>query len=608
MTSRFNHELENRILVFDGATGTTLQTQNLTANDFGGPEYEGCNEYLVVTNPTAVEAVHRGCLEAGADIIETNTFGSTGIVLAEYHLAHLARELNVRAARIARRLADEFSTPEKPRFVAGSIGPTTKLPSLGHIAFDDMRDSYREQIEGLVEGGADLLCIETCQDPLQIKAALAAARMFFDARGERLPVIVSVTIEAMGTMLMGTDIGAAIATVEPYDIVTVFGMNCATGPKEMEDNLRTICATWEKPVFVMPNAGIPENVGGTSCYHLTPDELEHWMTPFVEELGVGIIGGCCGTTPEHIARLAALAAGRSPKVRTVRALPSVASMYAATPMKVDIPPVLIGERCNANGSKRFRDLLLAEDWDGIVGMAKEQVREGAHVLDVCVAYVGRDEARDMTEVIRRFNTQVTIPLMIDSTELEVIETALKLCAGRAIVNSINLEDGEERPNRVLELCTTYGAAVVALTIDEEGMAKTAQRKLEIATRIRNLAVDVHGMREQDLIFDALTFTLGSGDEEFRRSGMETLEAIRLIKQAFPACATSLGVSNVSFGLKPHTRHVLNSVFLHHAIEAGLDMAIVHASKIMPLYRIDERGRTIARELIFDQRRFEQVSG
>ncbi|MBL0174740.1 MAG: homocysteine S-methyltransferase family protein [Ignavibacteria bacterium] len=351
MTSRFNHELENRILVFDGATGTTLQTQNLTADDFGGPEYEGCNEYLVVTNPRAVEAVHRGFLEAGADIIETNTFGSTGIVLAEYHLAHMARELNVRAARIARRLADEFSTPEKPRFVAGSIGPTTKLPSLGHIAFDDMRDSYREQIEGLVEGGADLLCIETCQDPLQIKAALAAARMFFDARGERLPVIVSVTIEAMGTMLMGTDIGAAIATVEPYDIVTVFGMNCATGPKEMEDNLRTICATWEKPVFVMPNAGIPENVGGTSCYHLTPDELEHWMTPFVEELGVGIIGGCCGTTPEHIARLAALAAGRSPKVRAVRALPSVASMYAATPMKVDIPPVLIGERCNANGSK-----------------------------------------------------------------------------------------------------------------------------------------------------------------------------------------------------------------------------------------------------------------
>ena len=608
MHSRFTQELERRILVFDGATGTNLQVQNLTAEDFGGPEFEGCNEYLVLTKPSAVETVHRGFLEAGADIIETDTFGATGIVLAEYGIAHLARELNVRAAHIARKLADEYSTPGKPRFVAGSIGPTTKLPSLGHIGFDEMRDSYREQIEGLVEGGADLLCIETCQDPLQIKAALAAARMFFDARGERLPVIVSVTIEAMGTMLMGTDIGAAIATVEPYDIVTVFGMNCATGPKEMEDNLRTICATWEKPVFVMPNAGIPENVGGTSCYHLTPDELEHWMTPFVEELGVGIIGGCCGTTPEHIARLAALAAGRSPKVRTVRALPSVASMYAATPMKVDIPPVLIGERCNANGSKRFRDLLLAEDWDGIVGMAKEQVREGAHVLDVCVAYVGRDEARDMTEVIRRFNTQVTIPLMIDSTELEVIETALKLCAGRAIVNSINLEDGEERPNRVLELCTTYGAAVVALTIDEEGMAKTAQRKLEIATRIRNLAVDVHGMREQDLIFDALTFTLGSGDEEFRRSGMETLEAIRLIKQAFPACATSLGVSNVSFGLKPHTRHVLNSVFLHHAIEAGLDMAIVHASKIMPLYRIDERGRTIARELIFDQRRFEQVSG
>jgi 5-methyltetrahydrofolate--homocysteine methyltransferase len=374
----------------------------------------------------------------------------------------------------------------------------------------------------------------------------------------------------------------------------------------MEEHVRTICASWPKPVFVMPNAGIPENVGGATCYHLTPEELERWMTQFVDELGVAIIGGCCGTTPEHIARLAALADGRIPKARTVAAVPSVASIYTASPMKVDIPPVLIGERCNANGSKKFRELLLAENWDGIVGMAKEQVREGAHVLDVCVAYVGRDEGRDMTEVLRRFNTQVTIPLMIDSTELNVIEIALKHCAGRAIVNSINLEDGEERAGSVLKLCATYGAAVVALTIDEEGMAKSAQRKLDIARRIRDLAVDTHGLREQDLIFDTLTFTLGSGDEEFRRSAMETIEAIRLIKREFPACATSLGVSNVSFGLKPHARHVLNSVFLHHAIEAGLDMAIVHASKIMPLYKIDERGREIARELIFDERRFEDV--
>jgi 5-methyltetrahydrofolate--homocysteine methyltransferase len=606
LNSRFIQELERRILVFDGATGTNLQTQNLTAEDFGGPDFEGCNEYLVITKPSAVEAVHRGFLEAGADIIETDTFGATSIVLAEYGIAHLARELNLRAAGIARRLADEYSTTAKPRFVAGSIGPTTKLPSLGHIGFDEMRDSYREQIEGLIDGDVDVLCIETCQDPLQFKAALAAARGVFDTRGERLPVIVSVTIEAMGTMLMGTDVSAAVTTVEPYDIVTVFGINCATGPKEMEEHVRTICASWPKPVFVMPNAGIPENVGGATCYHLTPDELERWMTQFVDELGVSIIGGCCGTTPEHIARLAALAADRVPMVRNVNVVPSLSSIYTASPMKVDIPPVLIGERCNANGSKKFRELLLAEDWDGIVGMAKEQVREGAHVLDVCVAYVGRDEARDMTEVLRRFNTQVTIPLMIDSTELNVIEIALKHCAGRAIVNSINLEDGDERANRVLELCTMYGAAVVALTIDEEGMAKTAQRKLEIARRIRDIAVNSHGMREQDLIFDALTFTLGSGDEEFRRSGMETIDAIRLIKQEFPACATSLGVSNVSFGLKPHARHVLNSVFLHHAIEAGLDMAIVHASKIMPLYRIDERGREIARELIFDERRYEIV--
>ncbi|MBI5645431.1 MAG: homocysteine S-methyltransferase family protein [Ignavibacteriae bacterium] len=605
MISRFLEELRTRVLVFDGATGTNLQLQNLSAADFGGPDFEGCNEYLVKTKPEAVERVHRGFLDAGADIIETDTFGATSVVLAEYGLEGQAYELNFLAAQIARRLADEYSTNIKPRFVAGSVGPTTKLPSLGHIGYVEMRDSYAEQIRGQLDGGSDLLCIETCQDPLQTKSALSAARKVFDERGDRVPVIVSVTIESMGTMLMGTEISAALAIFEAYDIVDVFGMNCATGPKEMEENLRAICDVWEKSIFLMPNAGLPENIGGQTCYKLTPEEMERWMLQFVESYGVNIIGGCCGTTPEHIARLAAAAIHVRPASRAPRPIASVSSLYAPAPLRVDIPPVLIGERCNANGSKQFRELLLAEDYDGIVAMGKEQAREGAHVLDICAAYVGRDEVRDMVEIVRRFNTQIPLPLMIDSTEVPVIEAALQHCAGRAIVNSINLEDGEEKAAKVLRLCREYGAAVVALTIDEQGMAKTSDRKVEIATRLRTLAVETYGLRDEDLIFDTLTFTLGSGDEEFRTSAMETMDAIRRIKRLFPQCHQSLGVSNVSFGLTPRARHVLNSVFLHHAIEAGLDMAIVHASKIMPLYRIDERGREIARELIFDERRWDQ---
>jgi 5-methyltetrahydrofolate--homocysteine methyltransferase len=558
----------------------------------------------VLSRPEAVEKVHRDYLEAGADIIETNSFGSTNIVLAEYGIADLAYRLNFEAAAIARRMADIYDSADKPRFVAGSMGPTTKLPSLGHINFDAMRDAYFEQTAGLIEGGADLLCVETCQDLLQVKAALAAVRRYFDEKNIRVPVIVSVTIEAMGTMLMGTEIGAAVAAIDSYDIVTVFGMNCATGPKEMEENLRYICQYSSRPVFVMPNAGIPENVGGHTCYKLSPEELERFMRRFVGELGVAIIGGCCGTTAEHIARLARVAAEVHPAAREIDRSAMVASLYAPVPMHLDPPPLLIGERCNANGSKKFRELLLEERYDDMVAMAKEQIREGAHLLDVCVAYVGRDERRDMREVVSRFNTQVSIPLMIDSTEVEVLEEALKHYAGRAIVNSVNLEDGEERMERVLGLCRTYGAAVVALTIDEDGMAKSARKKFEIAARIRTLATEKFGLRDQDLIFDTLTFTLGSGDEEFRRSAVETVEAIRMIKSAWPRCFTSLGVSNVSFGLNPQARHVLNSVFLHYACEAGLDMAIVHASKIMPLYKIDEEGRGIAMDLILDNRRWE----
>jgi 5-methyltetrahydrofolate--homocysteine methyltransferase len=603
--------LEKRILVFDGATGTTLQNQNLTPLDFGGENFAGCNEYLNIVKPEAPKKVHKGFLEVGADVIETNSFGGTPIVLAEYGLAEKSYEINKRAAEIAREIADEYSSADHMRYVAGSIGPTTKLPSLGHIEFDEMMEAYKVQVRGLIDGGVDLLIVETCQDMLQMKAALAAIQELFGTgytsnRKDNIAVIVSITIETTGTMLMGTEISAALTTVEPFDVVTVFGMNCATGPKEMEENVRYLCENSPKPVFVMPNAGLPENIGGKACYHLTPDELEFWMKRFVNEFGVNIIGGCCGTTPEHISRLVKIASETRPKTRIYSFTPSVSSIYSSVALHLEPPPVIVGERCNANGSKKFRELLLANDYDGMVQLAREQMKEGAHILDLCVAYVGRDEVLDMKEVMKRFNTQVALPLMIDSTEYRVIEEALKRYSGRAIVNSINLEDGEDRMRHVLPLCKKYGAAVVALTIDEQGMAKTRERKFEVAKRIHDLAVERYGMREEDLIFDTLTFTLGSGDEEFRKAGIETIEAIRMIKKAFPKSYTLLGISNISFGLNPHARHVLNSVFLHYAIEAGLDLAIVNAQRIMPLYKIDERGREICRQLIFDERRFDLV--
>lgn len=598
--------LQEKVIVLDGATGTHLQGQNLTADDFGGEHLNGCNEYLVISKPSAVENVHKDYLDAGCDVIETDTFGGAPIVLAEYGIADRAYELNFTAAQIARRIASDFSTPARPRFVAGSMGPTTKLPSLGHIRFMDMAAAYKEQAKGLVEGGVDLLCIETCQDMLQAKAALYGIFRYFEDAKRRVPVIASVTVETMGTLLLGTEISAALTTLEPYDI-DVIGMNCATGPAEMSEHVRVLCSSSPKPVFVMPNAGIPENVGGRAHYKLSPEEFVQYLTHYVVDLGVSVVGGCCGTTPEHIRQLVNTVGGLSPKARNVDFIPSASSLYQSVPLHIDPPPVLIGERTNANGSKQFRDLLAKEDWEGIVAMGREAVKEGAHMVDVCAAYVGRDEAKDMREIISRFNTQVTLPIVIDSTEAPVIEEALQLIGGKAIINSINLEDGEVRTRKVLPLCKQYGAAVIALTIDESGMAKTAQAKLAIAQRIYNLAVNTYGMHPHDLIFDTLTFTLGSGDEEFRKAGMETIEAIRLIKRELPGVHTILGVSNVSFGLNPHLRHVLNSVFLHHALDAGLDMAIVHASKIMPLYKIDEKGRELCRQLIFDERKFEEVT-
>ena len=602
----FLEVLKEKIVVFDGATGTHLQGQNLTADDFGGEHLNGCNEYLVVSKPSAVELVHKDYLEAGADVIETNSFGSMSIVLAEYNMPKRAYELSLKAAQIAKRVVNDFSTPDRPRFVAGSMGPTTKLPSLGHIKFKDMAMSYKEQAKGLLDGGADLLCVETCQDILQTKAALYGIFEHFAEIRRRVPVITSVTVETMGTLLLGTEISAALTSLEPYD-VDVIGMNCATGPAEMSEHIRVLCSSSPKPVFVMPNAGIPENVGGHAHYKLTPQELAQFMTHFVKDLGVSVVGGCCGTTKEHIRQLANAVGGLAPKHREIDFIPSASSLYQTASLSINPPPVLVGERTNANGSKLFKDLLAKEDWEGIVAMGRDAVKDGAHMVDVCAAYVGRNEVQDMREIIYRFNTQVQLPIVIDSTEANVIEESLQLIGGKAIINSINLEDGEKRIDDIVPLCKKYGAAVIALTIDEQGMAKTAEKKLAIAKRIYDLCVNKYKMRPHDLIFDTLTFTLGSGDEEFRRAGLETIEAIRLIKKELPAVKTILGVSNISFGLSAHMRHVLNSVFLHYAIEAGLDMAIVHASKIMPLYKIDEKGRDLCRQLIFDERKYEEVA-
>ncbi len=592
--------LKQKVIVFDGAMGTNIQAQNLAADDFGGEQYSGCNENLVLTRPSAIEKIHADVLGAGCDVVETDTFGGTAIVLSEYGLAEKAYELNREAAKLACRVAREFSTPSHPRFVAGSMGPTTKLPSLGHISFRDMEAAYAVQARGLIDGGVDLLVVETCQDLLQAKAALAGVFSAFGELGKRVPVIASVTIETMGTMLLGTEMAAALAALEAFD-VDIIGMNCATGPKEMSENVRYLCANSPRPVFMMPNAGLPENIGGHAHYRLTPEEFVHYLSHFVKDLGVSIVGGCCGTTPDHLRKLVEAVGSLSPRARTVQFMPGCSSLYGYAPFHIEPAPVLIGERTNANGSKQFREFLAAENWEGMVGMGKAQVKEGAHILDVCVAYVGRDEARDMRELISRFNTQITAPLMIDSTEPPVIEEALQRIAGKAIVNSINMEDGEERMARVLPLCKKYGAAVIALTIDEQGMAKTVERKVDIARRIHALATRKYGIAESDLIFDTLTFTLGSGDEEFRKSGIQTIEAISAIKKEFPRVHTSLGVSNVSFGLSAHARHVLNSVFLHYAIEQGLDMAIVHASKILPLYKISEKERELSRKLIFDER-------
>jgi 5-methyltetrahydrofolate--homocysteine methyltransferase len=595
----FDRLLKERVLIFDGATGTNLQLHNPTVDDYAGKE--GCTEILLDTHPEWIEDLHASFFKAGCHVVETNSFGANRIVLSEYKIAERAYELNVTAAKLAKKVAMQFSTKESPRFVAGSMGPGTKLPSLGHTTFDIIRKNYAEQASGLIDGGADILLIETCQDILQAKGAIVGSLDALAKAKKDLPIMVQVTVETTGTLLLGTEMSAAITALEPFSIASL-GMNCATGPQEMSEHVRTLSQQWPRYISVLPNAGLPENVGGQAVYKLTPDQLASHLKDFVTRFGVNIVGGCCGTTPAHLKAVVDAIRSLAPSPRHPICPPAASSLYIQVPFAQEPKPLIIGERTNANGSKKFRDLLAKEDYEALTEMGKEEVNESAHMIDLCTAYVGRDEIKDMTECVNRMALQVRIPLVIDSTEAPVIEEALKRAGGRCVINSINLEDGEERMAKVCPMAKTYGAALVALTIDEKGMAKTRQEKLRIAKRIHDLAVNKFGLRSQDLLFDTLTFTLGSGDEEFRKAGIETIEAIRLIKKELPGVFTVLGVSNISFGLAPQVRQVLNSVFLHYAIEAGLDGAIVNAKKILPLYKVDAKGRELARQLIFDERK------
>lgn len=590
------------VLVFDGAMGTSLQSQNLTAEDFGGAEYEGCNEYLVHTKPSAVAKVHEAFLAVGADVIETDTFGGTSIVLAEYDLADQAYYLNKSAAELAKACANKYSTPEKPRFVAGSMGPGTKLPTLGHIDFDTLKNAYVEQVEGLYDGGADLLLVETCQDVLQIKAALNAIEEVFQKKGQRLPLMVSVTMETMGTMLVGTEINAVVSILQPYKI-DILGLNCATGPDLMKPHIKYLSENSPFIVSCIPNAGLPENVGGQAHYRLTPVELKMALMHFIEDLGVQIIGGCCGTRPDHIQALAELSQGLTPKSRHYHYEPSAASIYSTQPYIQDNSFLIVGEKLNASGSKKCRELLNVEDWDSLVSMAKAQVKEGAHILDVNVDYVGRDGVRDMHQLASRLVNNVTLPLMLDSTEWEKMEAGLKVAGGKCILNSTNYEDGESRFYQVLDLAKKYGAGVVIGTIDEEGMGRTAEKKFQIAKRAYYGAIE-YGIPPYEIFFDPLALPISTGIEEDRENGKATIEAMGRIRQELPECHILLGVSNISFGLNPAARQVLNSVFLNEAMQVGMDGAIVSANKILPLSKIEPEYQQICRDLIYDNRRFD----
>jgi len=607
MSDPFLSALTERVLVADGAMGTMLQAADLSLADF--EDLEGCNEILNVTRPDVVAGVHEAYFEAGADAVETNTFGANWANLAEYDIEHRIHELAEAGARIAREVADRYSTPERRRFVIGSMGPGTKLPTLGHVHFSKLRDAYAEQAAGLIEGGADVLLVETSQDLLQTKSAVIGAKRAIAASGRQLPVIAQVTVETTGTMLLGSEIGAALTALEPLGI-DLIGLNCATGPAEMSEHLRYLSQHAKIGLSVMPNAGLPQLGPNGAWYPLTPEELATSLASFVTEFGTGLVGGCCGTTPEHIRQVAERVAGLKATRRQPVSEPSVASLYASVPFRQDASVLMIGERTNANGSKAFREAMLNGEFSECVEIARSQSRDGSHLLDVNVDYVGRDGAEDMREIAGRFATASTLPLMLDSTEPPVIEAGLEMVGGRSIVNSVNFEDGDgptSRYARMLPLVKEHGAAVVALTIDEEGQARTREHKVAVAERLITDLTGNWGIALSDIMLDCLTFPIATGQEETRRDGIETMEAIRELKRRYPEVQTTLGLSNVSFGLSPAARQVLNSVFLHECVEAGLDSAIVHASKILPMSKIPAEQLEVALDLVYDRRRPESVN-
>src|SRR4051812_2801141 len=607
--SRYLDELNRRVLVYDGAMGTNIQRYNLSADDFGGKALEGCNDNLVLTRPDVIQAIHESFLEVGCDVVETCTFQSTPRRLHEWGLGDKVREINVVAAQLARAAADKYSTPDRPRFVAASMGPTGMLPSssdpvLSKITYDELAENYYEQAKYLVEGGVDLLLIETSQDILEVKAAVAGIERLFAEIGRRLPIQTQVTLDVSGRMLLGTDIASAMTTLEALK-VDVIGLNCSTGPEHMREPVRYLSEHATLPLSVIPNAGLPINTGvGEAVYPLEPAPMATALSEFVKDFGVRIVGGCCGTTPEHLSAIvdAVHAAESQTKPTHHSHVPRVSSAMRAITLHQDPPPLLVGERVNSQGSRKVKRLLLADDYEGILEVARDQVDSGAHVLDVCVALTERaDEAEQMSKVVKLLSMSVETPLVIDSTEANVIEAALEHIPGRGIVNSINMENGRKRIDAVVPLVKKHGAAVIALTIDQVGMAKTRERKLEVAKAIYTIVVDEYGLAPEDIIYDALTFTLATGDAEWIDSGRETIEGIRLIKRELPGVSTILGVSNVSFGLTPEARAVLNSVFLHHCVQAGLDAAIVNPAHIRPYAEISTGERELADDLVFNKR-------
>jgi len=594
--SDFLQTVRERVVIYDGAMGTNIHKRNPTLDDYWGKE--NCSEVLVLSRPDIIREIHADFLGVGCDVIETDTFGGTRIVLAEFELGDRVREINLKAAQLAREVAQQFSTKDKPRFVAGSLGPSTKLPSLGHISFEDMVAAYEEQADALIEGGVDVLLIETCQDLLQAKLATIGVLDALRKVGKRLPVTVQVTLQESGTMLLGTEIGAALTALEPFD-VDVIGLNCATGPAEMNDAVRYLALNSTKEVSVLPNAGLPVNEGGHAVFKLKPQELADYHKHFVQDYGVRIVGGCCGTTPEHLKAVVDAVSGVEPAKREVKPIASASSAYTMVPLDLDPKPLIVAEEMNTTTRvEHFRNLVRGKKYDEILALAKKLVNDGSHMLDLCCAIVGEDEKGYITSILERVATRVPAPILVDSTEADVVEEALKRIPGKAIINSINLEDGEKRTSKVLPMAKRFGAAVIALTIDEEGMALTAEKKTAIAKRIYDLAVNKYGIRPVDLIFDALTLPISTGQEEYRTAGIETLNAIKKIKRELPDVKTILGVSNISFGLDVYPRRVLNSVFMHEAVDHGLDMAIVNYTKVYPLYKIPQEEVELARKLIY----------